>query len=164
MAASIKRPLGVTIIGILNLIGGIFQVIGGLALITIGGLLAANPSLLGNAGADFARSNPLHVPIEILGVALLALGAVILPLGVLSFVIAYGTLKGKGWAWTLNVVVSIIGIIINIISTILYNSGIQSVVPVAISIGISVLILYYLYRPHVKQYFGKTLASAQPQS
>jgi multisubunit Na+/H+ antiporter MnhB subunit len=64
----------------------------------------------------------------------IAFGGVILAIAIASFVVAYGLLKGLGWAWTVTVILSIISIII---------SGI---------------ILYYLYRPHVKAYFGKGIS------
>jgi hypothetical protein len=33
-----------------------------------------------------------------------------------------------------------------------------------VSIAISGVILYYMYRPHVKAYFGKTVTSSGPAS
>ncbi|MEA2055640.1 MAG: hypothetical protein U9O49_02265 [Candidatus Thermoplasmatota archaeon] len=49
-----------------------------------------------------------------------------------AIILPYGLLKGKEWAWT--------------IGAILY----------ALSIPIGLFFLYYLTRPHVKAYFGKT--------
>jgi hypothetical protein len=85
----------------------------------------------------------------LLGGGFLAIGGILIAIGIFSFVVAYGLLKGKAWAWTLTVVLSIISIVLNAISVALGN--IASIV----SIIISGIILYYLYRPHVKAYFGK---------
>jgi hypothetical protein len=66
-----------------------------------------------------------------------------------SFIVAYGLLKSMRWAWTLTVVLSIIGIVLNAISLVTGNLG------GIVSIIISGIILYYIYRPHVKSYFGR---------
>lgn len=161
-----KRPLGVTVIGILDLIGGVLGIVGGLALLGIGGILAANPEFLAETqgGLEGFENNPFNFAPELLGIVFMALGAVLLAIGIASLVVAYGTLKGKGWAWMINIIISYIGIAMNIISLILYSStDAASIASVIVSIGISVLILYYLYRPHVKQYFGKAQPAAQAQ-
>ena len=67
-------------------------------------------------------------------------------LALLSFVFTWGLLSGKRWAWTLTLVFAIIGILISWLSK--WSVGIISVI-------IEVLIIYYLTRPHTKQFFGK---------
>jgi hypothetical protein len=128
-----SRPIGVTIIAILNIIGGIIMLLGGITLVAAGTIL---PSLQPSAG----------------GTAI-AIGGVIIAIGIVSFIVAYGLLKGMRWAWTLTVVLSIISIVLNAISIATGNIG------GIISIIISGIILYYLYRPHVKAYFGKAIRS-----
>jgi hypothetical protein len=54
------------------------------------------------------------------------------------------------WAWTVTVILSIISIALNAISIATGNIG------GIVSVIISGIILYYLYRPHVKAYFGKS--------
>ena len=85
------------------------------------------------------------------GGGVLAIGGILIAIGILSFVFAYGLLKGRRWAWILTVILSIISIVLAAI-TIAAGS-----IPSIISIIISGLILYYLYRPHVKAYFGKAV-------
>ena len=124
------RPLGVTIIAILIVISGI------LILLVGGGLVAIGP---------------------IIGLVFVVFGAISLAVGIAYLVMAYGLLKGKGWAWTISTIVLIIGIILELISiprTIASGSSLSGDV---ISIAISAFILYYLYRPHVKSYFGRTV-------
>jgi uncharacterized membrane protein YidH (DUF202 family) len=84
----------------------------------------------------------------------------------------YGLLKGKGWAWTITITLIIIGIAIQIVSTSVgsvctassslhnTNNATSGIVGSIIGIAINIVILYYLYRPHVKAYFDK--AQQQP--
>ena len=90
-----------------------------------------------------------QVPPSLLGGGILAIGGILIAIGVLSFVVTYGSLKGRSWAWTLTVVLSIISIVLNVIS--IGTGNIASIV----SVVISGIILYYLFRPYVKAYFGK---------
>ncbi|HMH09598.1 MAG TPA: hypothetical protein VK553_02735 [Candidatus Nitrosopolaris rasttigaisensis] len=103
---------------------------------------------------------------QILGIIFLVFGAILLALGVANLVMAYGLWKGKGWAWTISIIVLIIGIAIDIISVSITSAGVFSntgsnllgnIVSGIVSIAINAVILYYLYRPHVKAYFGKTI-------
>jgi hypothetical protein len=82
---------------------------------------------------------------------------VLVAIAIVSFVVAYGLLKGKGWAWTVSIILSIISIVWNAITlvTAANYGGI-------ISIIISGIILYYLFRPHVKAYFGKGVRPSRP--
>ncbi len=96
-------------------------------------------------GIDVSR-----IPPSLIGGGFLVIGGILIAIGVFSFVVAYGLLKGKSWAWILTVVLSIISIVVAVISIVTTGS-----IPNIISIIISGIILYYLYRPHVKAYFGK---------
>jgi hypothetical protein len=92
-----------------------------------------------------------------IGLIFVVIGAIPLAIGLAYLVMAYGLLNGRGWAWTISTIVLIIGIILQIVSiprTIASGSSLSGDI---ISIAISVFILYYLYRPHVKSYFGRTV-------
>jgi hypothetical protein len=93
---------------------------------------------------------------SLLGGIGIAFGAVLVAIGIVSFIVAYGLLKGLGWAWTITVILSIISIVLNAISIVTGNIG------GIVSIIISGIILYYLYRPHVKAYFGKGVSPSPP--
>jgi|SRR5215831_15287979 len=131
------RPLGVTVITILIVITGILTLLVGIGSVAIG-------------------------PIIGIGLVFVAGGAISLALGVAYLVMGYGLWKGKGWAWTISTILLIIGIIIDIISlprtiaTGSSNAG-SNLSGVIVSIGINAFILYYLYRPHVKAYFGREM-------
>jgi phage-related protein len=73
----------------------------------------------------------------------------LIAIGIASFVVAWGLLKGKAWAWIVTIIITIISIILNIISVI--AGSIESIVGLIIN-GI---IIYYLYQPSVKSYFGR---------
>ena len=77
----------------------------------------------------------------------IGLGFIIL--GIAYFVMAYGLWNGRRWAWTITLIISGIGVIVGIASIIIGNFG------SIISIIINSAIIYYLYRPDVKTFFGK---------
>ena len=113
MESQKDRPLGVTIIAILTIIGGILFLFSGLVLLIIG------------------------------------IGIILLALGIAYFIMAYGLWNGRGWAWTITLILSVIGIIIAIVSTAAGN------VATIINVIIYAIVIYYLYRPNVKAFFGK---------
>jgi len=131
-----SRPTGVTLIAILNIIAGtsmFFLVF----VAAVGSGASPSPDDEGLAAVTIVLS---------------------IPIGTLYFVLAYGLLKARPWAWTGTVVLSIITIVLNVIF--IASLSILSI----INIIIDVIILYYLYRPHVKIYFGKALSSSRRQS
>ena len=89
---------------------------------------------------------------------------------------SYGLFKSKGWAWTITIILSIISIAISIIFGITggvlslsnvntmdgSNSLLSGIIVTIIGIAIDVVIIYYLCRPNVKAFFGKT-TSEEPQ-
>jgi hypothetical protein len=140
---------------------------GAIALIAIGAILPTLPpavfnqsELQGNITVGQAAVPPPGVPPmvsqSLLGGIGIAIGVVLLAIAIVSFLVAYGLLKGLGWAWTVTVILSIISIVFNAIS--IATGNIASI----ISIIISAIILYYLYRPHVKAYFGKGVSRPPP--
>ncbi len=137
------RPLGVTIIAILNIISGIVMLFAGIGLAAASSFIPAISTIDPNAAGQMAL-------VGLAGGAGVAVGAILIALGIVSFVVAWGLLKGRGWAWIVTIILSIISLIVGVISLIGGNVG--SIVNVAIA-GV---IIYYMYRPHVKAYFGKT--------
>lgn len=152
-----SRPKGVSIIAILNIISGIVMLIGGVGLVTVGTLLPTLPSsVLDEMQQNTGGGGLQDLPPALLGGVILSIGAIILALGVASFVVAYGLWKGLGWAWTVTVVLAIISLVLNAITVATGNPG------GIISIIISAVILYYMYRRHVKEYFGKAVRHPSP--
>jgi hypothetical protein len=159
------RPLGVTIIAILTIIGGILLLLGGFSLIALGTLTSVAPPYT-------TTTNP-HPLGQFFGVISAAIGSVLLVIGIGYIVMFYGLLKGKRWAWTITIILLLIGIAIQIISTATgsvlnaslisssnTNSFISGIAGGIIGIAINIVIIYYLYRPHVKAFFGKATTAA----
>lgn len=139
-----SRPVGVTIIGVLMAIAGIVMIIAGISAMALAPLIP-----MATESQDLA----MGISSTMLGGIAIASGAIMLALGIASLVIAYGLFKGRPWAWTAAVVLSIIGIVISVVSIVTGNFG--SIV----SLIINGVIIYYLYRPHVKAYFGKAVSA-----
>jgi hypothetical protein len=78
----------------------------------------------------------------------------------------YGLLKGREWAWSVTIIVSVFNIVASVtfLASSFYNFPITNnnnpvflgSMILAYKIGINAIILYYLYRPHVKIFFGKS--------
>jgi hypothetical protein len=125
------RPLGVTILGILHIIGGIGAVIG-----------AVIAALMGAAMLGFMA--PQMNMVAVGGMFLGIFGA----LAVIEFVIAGALFSGKSWARILVIVFAVIGLIMGLFSLATAN-------PLALfSIVIDGFLIWYMWRPHVIEYFG----------
>jgi uncharacterized membrane protein HdeD (DUF308 family) len=147
------RPLGITIIAILTIIDGIAFLASGIAAVTIAPFLF---------GVDINNSNnnvppvtgtstlgSVTIPDTLLLRMSVVTGVAILTLGIAYFVMTYGLLKGKGWAWTVTVVLCCIGIALGLVSVV--NRHLDGI----FNILINAFIFYYIYRPYVKSFFGK---------
>ncbi|MGN6558942.1 MAG: hypothetical protein ACTHJ2_00290 [Candidatus Nitrosocosmicus sp.] len=141
-----KRPIGVTILAILIIIGGIALLIGGLLFMAFAGIISSN---------ETTSNSPINIAALIS--LPLSLGMVII--GIIYLFVSYGLLKGKGWAWIITIVVTIIGLIIQIVSTIitwLVSSSIETaLITHIVGIIISGVIIFYLYTPNVRAYFRR---------
>lgn len=138
----------------------------GIGLIILGAVVPTLPpsvfnqtDIQGNLTAAQIPIPPSDSPMVVqtfLGGLGIAFGVVLVAIAIVSFVVAYGLLKGKGWAWTVAIILSIISIVWNAIT--LAGGNFFGI----ISIIISAVIIYYLYRPHVKAYFGKGVSPSPP--
>jgi hypothetical protein len=134
-----ERPLGVTVLGVLSLVSGLFSLLKGLAWLGFGGILA---------GATFF-ANP--VAGAMVGGVAIFFGGIAILTGAFALFTAWGAFNLKGWAWSLGVVTHGGILVWSLLaalgpSTIRERSG---------AILISGLILFYLTRPAVKAAFGK---------
>jgi hypothetical protein len=156
-----SRPTGVTIIAVLAIIAGALLLFGGMGLIALAPFIGqikvndatntSNTSLSLNVNGTEVTipKNPLFVLGGFIGI----LGAMLIVLGIANFVVAWGLLKGKGRAWIVTIIINIISSVLNIVSIVAGSIG---------SIGgliINGIIIYYLYRPNVKSYFGRIKAA-----
>jgi drug/metabolite transporter (DMT)-like permease len=81
-------------------------------------------------------------------------GLVLVGLGIASLIVSRGLLKGKGWARTITLIISIIAIIFAIISLASSSDLIH-----IISVIIYGIIIYYMFTNKVKLFFGKVKES-----
>ncbi len=146
-----RRPTGVTILGVLAILGGIFLLFAGTVLIGLA-TLASSEIATGVTNAGYPGLSSLTA--GTITTIVTVLGAVILILGILYLVYGIGFFSGKGWAWTLGIIGTILGIILNIVQIALGSfTSISGLI-------IGLIIIYYLTRPHVKAYFGKGAQTA----
>lgn len=132
-APAAARPMGITILAVLSAIGGVLGLLGGIALMGLGGLAAASTGTAAYFGLG-----------AIWGVLLLATA-------IASLVFAYGAWTLKPWAWPLGVALQVISLALSLL-TILSGGDISGQI---ISIVISAIILYYLFQPSIKAVFGR---------
>ena len=178
-----NRPTGVTIIAILTIICGALLIFGGLAVITLGAFFVTVPiesiiseqQLQDQLPLEIQNQAELEALIQFLAGIGNIIGSIILAVGIGYIIVSYGLLKGKGWAWTVTVILTIIAIVIQIISVVTssmfdatftadMNALISGIISHIIGLAINGVILYYLYRPHVKAYFGKSkLPTSMPR-
>ena len=130
-----QRPIGITIISVLMIIGGIILIFTGITPLFIGPLISLDSS-------NYSTSA--------LGSLITIGGLVLVALGIASLIVSWGLLKGKGWARTITLIISIIAIIIAIISL----ASSQDLTHI-ISIIIYGIIIYYMFTDKVKLFFGK---------
>lgn len=136
------RPLGVTLIGVLYALFAGFFLLGGLVLVVGGGVIAGLlvsliPGLGGQLGA--------------LGGVLIALiGILVAVVGVLLLLVTIGFFKGRGWAWTTVLILEAIGAAIDVLNLI------DGDYTALLWIALAGLIIWYLFEPAAKAFFGKS--------
>ncbi|HEY7081531.1 MAG TPA: hypothetical protein VH500_17700 [Nitrososphaeraceae archaeon] len=167
MEQSKARPVGVIIVAILIIINGIILIGGGafgiyiltsLANQVTGPLNEDLSSILGNLSSEIGDNltegdqnvslAPTPITSTILAIGMTA-SAIGIAIGVACLFLAWGLFRGKGWAWIITVILSGISIVFGIFG--LIGGNFLNI----INIIISGVILYYLYRPNVKAYFGR---------
>ncbi len=129
MASDKSRPIVITIVAILEFLAGIITLLAGLAVV-------------------FGMSIGVDIPSEFealgsfMGIALIASG-------ILAIVIAGGFWNGWKIMWYIGVVVNAIELLFSVVS-IFSGAGFSAVLPILINL----IILFYLFRPGVKEFFG----------
>ena len=133
------RPTGIAILAILAIIAGVIFLLGGGFLAAAGG-----SSILASYGYG-AYTGIVTI-----------FGGVLALFGIIALIDGWGLWSRKGWAWTLAVVLSILSVVFALLG--LLAGAVSNVV----GLIIDALILWYLWRPYVKAYFGKGMGTSQP--
>ena len=127
--AKVEKPLGIAILAVLNIIGGIFAIIGGASIAALTGVMAAEA-----------------IP-GIFGVIIGVFGGILIIMGILGVAVGWGFWKGKEWAWIIGLTFYIISIILSLVG------AVQPPYTGIVGVIIGALLVYYLFRPNVKSWF-----------
>jgi hypothetical protein len=139
-----KRPTGVVVVAILEVLGGISSLVAGNVVMSIFATMNGAGGAPGRVASGFGILGGFFAVVGGL------IGGILFLVGIADFFIAYGLLKGNSWVWILCSVFAIIGIVLGLI---LLPIGI-------IPIIFDTIIIYYLTRPHVKEFFGKAASQS----
>jgi len=135
-----NRPLGVTLLAILHVLQAILAFIIGLLLVTLGSFL---PRFL------------IHFPRLARHTGLFeVVGGILVIVALLYLCLSYGLWSGKGWAWTISLILAGLGIVLSLVALIVRGG-----LGVVIALILGAVIIYYLTRENVKAFFGKTQSS-----
>ena len=137
------RPTGLTIMAVLFLIAGSLTLLGGITILETAVAQASGPIL--------TDLEALFIP---LGIEILCIA---------SFVVAVSLFTVKSWwVWLVAVALSTIGLVVNVISLVIPNM--LTMAAPLVGIAINAIILYYLSRRNVRQYFGKKASARESPS
>jgi uncharacterized membrane protein (DUF2068 family) len=137
------RPTGLTILALLFIIAGAFTLLGGITTLETAIAQASGPIL--------TELEALFIP---LGIEILCIA---------SFVVALGLFTVKSWwVWLVAVVLSTIGLVVNVISLLIPNMF--TITGPVVGIAINAIILYYLSRRNVRLYFGNKAGARESPS
>jgi hypothetical protein len=140
-----NRPTGLTIVAILFLIAGAFTLLAGITTLETALTQASGPIL--------TELELLIIPI---GIEILCIG---------SFVVAVGLFTVRNWwVWLVAVVLSAIGLVVNVISLVIPNMFTIVAAGAIVGIVINAIVLYFLCRRNVRQYFGNNKAGSRESS
>jgi hypothetical protein len=129
------RPIGITILGIIEILIGVLGFLVSIAIIGVSALFSTLPAVGTRIGT--------------VGVVI---GGVFLFFSLIWLATGVGFLHGKGWAWTLGMIFTVLSILgaAYVAFTGLYQAG--------YALGFWVLMIFYLTRSRVKTFFGKGTA------
>src|SRR5579864_6566619 len=143
------RPTGVTILAVLSFLAA------GLCLLAAAGmfLIGSSAGLAAMAGRGGSMGGPLAAMGAFAGIACLILAALCLVNGI-------GLLKLRGWARLLTILLTLLGIVFEVMGIVRAMAPMMMVLIVwdLILIAIDAWILMYLFKPHVKAAFGAPAA------
>jgi lysylphosphatidylglycerol synthetase-like protein (DUF2156 family) len=132
-----QRPLGITVLAIVTGLGGVLSLL-------LGGLALSMADQLAQLIVEYAPELT-SAPPDLLAGVIDAFAVVLALVGVVSLLNSFGLWKGKRWAWALSMVLAILGAL----------SGLFALPSGALGLIVNALIIYYLTRAHVRDYFRR---------
>ena len=124
------RPMGIAILAVLEILGGLLILLLGLAVAAVSGTLFSALGLAVPAGVG------------------IAVGGVVVIFGLLGLLVGWGLWTGRRWARILAIILSGLGALASLVALVLGS------IPSIVGLVIDVSILWYLFRPNVRAFFG----------
>ena len=135
------RPLGISILAIIELIFSALAAILGVVLAVVGGSLSS--ALQSAAGLGNVAAGTLTAIFSVIG-------GVLVVVGLVGMLIGWGLWTGRGWARIIQIIFAVLGVIGGVGSLAIgAYTGVVSLISAAV-------IVWYVFRPNVKAYFSKT--------
>lgn len=147
------RPVGVTILAVLDFLGAVLCVLGGIGMMVGGGFMATLINQQGSQGAGAGAG--------ILAALGAALGVFLLICAAIGVLVGWGLWKLKNWARIVTIVFAVLGVLgalLGLATAFIHFS--MFVLLIAIRIAICGLIIWYLLRPDVSAAFQGGQATA----
>jgi hypothetical protein len=148
------RPVGVTILAILNFIWAACCVLGGIAMILGGGFIATMLSQQGQGSAGAAG---------ILAGLGAAAGIFIIIMGGVSALVGFGLWKLKGWARIVSIILFAMSAAVQLLGILgtLAHFNVIALIWGAFWLAVDAFVIWYLLKPEVKAAFQpRPMASA----
>lgn len=134
-----NRPTGITILAVIAIIYGVFN------------LLIALLGLLGSALlASGVAARAIKYSAGTLAYATIS-DAV---LGILFLAFGIGAFRLKGWAWTTGVAALVLEVVRQVVGVAVQGFGAGTIVRDGLTFVVAVLVLWYLFRHDVRAAFG----------
>ena len=127
------RPFGITLLALLQIILGILELLGAVAVAFVNFVL---PEMFPHVRFFAPRS------------MFSGLGLVVFAF--VQFILAYELWKGKGWVWIGSLIFAVITLVFSAL-TLFMRPRVGEV----IALILNLVIIYYLMQPRVQSYFGK---------
>jgi hypothetical protein len=166
-----KRPIGITIISILMILNGSFLLFSGIVAFFLASNFATTINSLDMISSNsteinitnFSNNNNNSNIIKNFNYFIYFIAVIITLFSLIHFLISYGLLKGKSWARTITLIISFISVLGNVLMILIVLSLFTIIESILsnpsilfgniFTIMINSLIIFYLLRKEVKEYF-----------
>ena len=146
MTTPTDRPTGVIALAAVAAIAGVADILAGLGDIGIAG------GFLSDHGFG-----------DTLDGIMTGVGVVLLAVGILGLATGYGLWVGRNWAWlitrlwaSLCIIAGVVGVGLSLLGDTLTSQIVGAIIGSTGTAVVAAVVLWYLYRPHVKAAFGRT--------
>ena len=146
MTSATARPSGVIAMAAVAVITGVVDILAGLGDIAIAG------GFLSDRGFGDTLDGIMTV-----------VGAFLVAVGVLGLATGFGLWRGRDWAWLITrlwasvcIVVGAVAVGLSLLGDTLTSQIVATIIGAAGTAVAAAVVLWYLYRPHVRAAFGRS--------